>query len=57
MPYIFQSMKDTEKLTDSSKLYNFMKISFLLYAVKSKRYLVNQSMKQKIWKIFFYIAF
>ena len=24
MPYIFQSMKDTEKLTDSSKLYNFI---------------------------------
>ena len=28
-----------------------MKISFLLYAVKSKRYLVNQSMRQKIWEI------
>lgn len=24
MPYIFQSVKDTEKLTDSSKLYNFI---------------------------------
>ncbi|ANU77624.1 MULTISPECIES: hypothetical protein [Bacillota] len=24
MPYTFQSVKDTEKLTDSSKLYNFI---------------------------------
>ena len=34
-----------------------MEISFLSYAVKSKRYSGSQFMKQKIWRIFFFILY
>ena len=60
MPYTFRSVKDTEKSTDSSKLYNFIE-DFVNYeeqfSLISKRYLVNRSTRQKIWKIFFYTVF
>jgi len=34
-----------------------MEISLRSYAVRSKRYLASQSMRQKIWRIFFHTAF